>query len=1077
MKRFKYLTLAALVAFAACDEGDDDVVAPPVTGTISGVVTIEGTAASGVSVALSSGQTATTDASGSYSFTGVSAGAYTVSISGLPSDATFSSTSKAATISSAGQVVTVNFDGSFVRTSAILGSVAAGGSALEGVTVSIGGGNTTTTDSNGQYAFTGLRAGEYTVSISGFDANQFTFPSTSQTTTLGVGESKSVSFSGQFVSTASISGSLYLDENDKDDVFTSQTEDKLPAAGVQVTILDGTIPVFDTTTTDANGDFSFTGLPKGFYTVEIDPADSNIPGNVAFGGTSTAINVDLNAGESESVFWPFDITQQAITAAVFYGTDGVDPGINPLSGVTLNLYAQESHAVAGTPILASDTTKLDGTVTFRFARTADTSPAGGRDNILFVELPGPLPADHALNGEQRIEITYASKDSLSAAQDTFDVLTRRVLIQLRAEDGNENPLGGWSTSWWKNDTTAARIALGTTAPDGLDTLNLITSFNTLPDTFFTRLSGPQPLAGGLTFTQAATAGRDGTAASSQTLMVVHDGTQPLTDPLRAGTSTVTYTQMNLLARVHNEADDSTDSPVFTGGDGFAGTPQIEFEVFDEDGVSVAGPTSPGVGSSGIVTFAALPLGDYEVRARSLNPNVDLLDDSVATTTLTGLAQADSLDQLAGNAGFSTFAHKFGNVALRGTVKSVDGVTPVPGLRVRIQPTADNIQPDVTDTTVFTGPGGVYRLEGIREGPYTITAQDSTTTDGPVWSFFDTLETGSAPLSSGSDDNDSETMATRDVEGSGGQQFSNFQAERMDTKIAGVVVNDRDGDFNTLDPNEALPGVTIELFEDDGDGTFDEDDDTVLETTTTDGTGGYEFDFLREGSSYFVRAVQPANATVLRALSGAGAVTDVTPLLSTTAAAGAGATLNQNGTRQVGTTDPVAQDDELPRWSYTTTAASADAGNLGAGGGPNFANVGSGALTTTPAHFIHLFNTGVVRGTLVDGAGDPAADVRVTVTLCAAASSAPPSPVGRGAGFCTVHTPPSPNIVNADTDANGDFEVTGLLEGVYQVTVAPATGGFTTNIGPDGVGTSGDEIMLLTIQGDGDVETVPDYEVN
>ena len=57
MKRFKYLTLAALVAFAACDEGEDTVVAPPVTGTISGVVTIEGTAASGVSVQLSSGAT------------------------------------------------------------------------------------------------------------------------------------------------------------------------------------------------------------------------------------------------------------------------------------------------------------------------------------------------------------------------------------------------------------------------------------------------------------------------------------------------------------------------------------------------------------------------------------------------------------------------------------------------------------------------------------------------------------------------------------------------------------------------------------------------------------------------------------------------------------------------------------------------------------------------------------------------------------------------------------------------------------------------------------------------------------
>ena len=57
MKRFKYMALAALVAFAACDEGTDAVVDVPVTGDIAGVVTIEGAAVSGVTVALSSGAT------------------------------------------------------------------------------------------------------------------------------------------------------------------------------------------------------------------------------------------------------------------------------------------------------------------------------------------------------------------------------------------------------------------------------------------------------------------------------------------------------------------------------------------------------------------------------------------------------------------------------------------------------------------------------------------------------------------------------------------------------------------------------------------------------------------------------------------------------------------------------------------------------------------------------------------------------------------------------------------------------------------------------------------------------------
>ncbi|HSM60532.1 MAG TPA: carboxypeptidase regulatory-like domain-containing protein, partial [Longimicrobiales bacterium] len=175
MKRFKYLTLAALVAFAACDEGED---APP-QGTISGAVTIEGTGASGVTVSLSSGATTTTDGSGQYTFADVDAGSYTVTISGYPADATFTTTSQAAAITTADQVVTVNFSGTYVRTSAITGFVTAGGSPIQGVTVSIGSGTPTTqTDAGGQYSFSGLRAGTYTVTISGYDTNQYVFAQT-----------------------------------------------------------------------------------------------------------------------------------------------------------------------------------------------------------------------------------------------------------------------------------------------------------------------------------------------------------------------------------------------------------------------------------------------------------------------------------------------------------------------------------------------------------------------------------------------------------------------------------------------------------------------------------------------------------------------------------------------------------------------------------------------------------------------------------------------------------------------------------------------------------------------------------
>ena len=153
-KRFRFLTLAALLVLplAACDEGDDSV-APTATGSVTGAVTIDGTGQAGVTVSLSNGKTATTNSSGQYTISDVALGSYTVSITGQPADAAFPSTTQAAVISTAGQVVTVNFAGSRIRTSSIIGAVTgSGGVALANVTVALSGTETrsTTTSAQGQ---------------------------------------------------------------------------------------------------------------------------------------------------------------------------------------------------------------------------------------------------------------------------------------------------------------------------------------------------------------------------------------------------------------------------------------------------------------------------------------------------------------------------------------------------------------------------------------------------------------------------------------------------------------------------------------------------------------------------------------------------------------------------------------------------------------------------------------------------------------------------------------------------------------------------------------------------------------
>jgi len=1084
MKRFKYLTLAALVAFAACDEGEP---IAPATGTVSGVVTIEGTGASGVTVELSSGQTATTDASGAYSFTDVSTGAYTVSISNLPSDATFSSTSQGATISSAGQVVTVNFDGDFVRTSAILGSVAAGGSGLEGVTVSIGGGNTTTTDVNGQYAFTGLRAGDYTVSISGFDAVQYTFAETSKDVTVGTGESQSVPFQGTLAANAVISGSLFIDENPDDGIYSTASEEKLAVEGITVTATDGTIPVFDTTTTDANGDFQFTDLPAGFYSVEIDPNDPGIPGNLAFAGSSSAQNVDLNAGESESVFWGYQITQQAIEAAAFYGVDGVNPGVAPRSGVAVRLFARESHATAGTPVLASDTTMADGTVTFRFDRSADTGPGGMRDGILFAEVrPATLPADHRLNGEQLIEIRYEDKDSLSMAQDTFDVRALAFDSEMTLMDLRGNPLENWVAQLF-TDTTAAAVDGTMTDEDGVASFSgSVAAQNQLPVTYFVRTRpGGQPA--GLPFESSVIAGDDGMVANSRYLRFDFDGVTPIESAIDAGMDEVTFLAQEVVARIHHEQDDSTGLPTFTGGDDFDAVDvitEVQLYLLDEDGersdttwTNDPGPINPA--ASGLASFTGteiVPNGSFELAVRKTNPNqrYAFVSDSTVQFELIGDVTSDSIANVSGNAGFSTFAYKFDSNTLQGTISSVTG-DPVAGLPVRIEPADGFVEPLFTDTILTTKAAGNYKLENLRDGSYVLSVADSSNASGPVWSFFDTLTTSTNP-SSGTADNDTERLAMRTVVGpgpvNGETSIARFESVRMNTSIRGVVVNDIDDDNTTIDPGEAFAGVTIELIEDeDGDGVIDSGESVAM-TATTDASGAYTFSPLREGMDWIVRAVSPADRLVLRSLSATGVSTSITGTLTTGGAAGTGAMLNQNMTSQVGNIDPPAQGDELPRWSYSSTEATMDMG--GAGAGPNAM---AGALTTRPAHFIGLYRNGAFRMTVQDDSDDPVEGVTVTLTLCSMHAPVPTNPVGNASGCDTPQSGGSPYIITGASNAIGLAEFEGLLEGVWQATVAGGGVGFGTNAGLDGTATNGDETIMFAIEGSADVETVDDYEVN
>jgi hypothetical protein len=837
------------------------------------------------------------------------------------------------------------------------------------------------------------------------------------------------------------------------------------------------------------------------------PLNPALPANVAFRtGAATQALAVVAVGGTQTVNWPFNITRQAVKVHAFLGTDGVNPGIAPIPGASIWLYDTYANAVLAGAAgrIGTGTTSTAGEVIFRFLRTADIGPGGGTDNIVFAAMNTLPDANHVLNGETVIEIKYNAKDSLTMAPDTFDALNGRIVVKVHAHEIDFDTLVGWTY-----EMRAARDSIG----GGSSTFTNFTNINgdlifdidiatinsirpgllgvqTFPDTLWFKLAAFQIGAGGHGFIQTPEVGR--AQAMGSFFRIIWNGTVSIGDTVFAGISKVRYTDSDVVLNLHREQDDSTGvTPLYSSGDSRADDNLMNVQLYriNANGTrtSVGAATAPAAGT-GTVTYLNIPTQlNYEARARSTHGGYFVLNDTVVAAVLDGADQVVTVAPLKGTAGNSTFAYKSKTNLVSGTIRARDGTpadaTAADRISVRIQAGPGNIQ-GVKDTTVVTNAAGFYTTLGnLVEGPYTITVTPNT-----KWAFEKTLTTvGIAPsplsatdvaFTSGSANNADAVSGARDLQGYADNKVANFLAVRTDTKIQGVVINDRDSDFNTIDPDEALAGVTIELWQDVDSSSVaavtptPNAADVQVGTTTTDGFGAYEFTGLKEGY-YIVRAISPSNATVLRALTATGATT-ASVHVTTRAAAGAACvvapcTLNQNLTRNVGNKAPPAQLDELPRWNYLTGLAAADAGGLGAG--PNFTN---GATTTTPTHFVHLFRTGSATGkVLVNGTLLAVPGARVTITRCQTAASAPSPPVP---GACTAkHGVPSPHIMNYDTDATGTFMFTGLLEGVYQVDVAPATAGYTTINAPISAGPI--YSYLLTIQGNNDVETTPNFLIS
>ena len=454
------------------------------TSAVAGQVIIEGEGLQGVTVTLAGGPaaesyTAMTDADGMYSFEELRPGDYTVSIDGFDSrDYEFASTSQDVSVN-LDETETRDFTGVLLRTSGIAGRVSVEGMGLGDVTVTLSGAadRTAMTDASGQYAFAGLAAGDYMVSIA-VESNAYVFDAMSMDVTVGDDESKIVNFEGAHDMSATLTAMLFIDEASKNDMH-DDGEDAFPSAAmlqalqaaqvalppmlpVPVTLVGPEVNQMRSGTLDvATGQVSFSGLRAGSYHLQVGSLSAllaGLPAQVAavlqdyeYGGPSDGYAIDIDVGEMATHAVPVDITHTTVHFSVML-KHGDDTG-DAVPGATVTLYSGETKVGSG------DTGENGEPAMIRFAR------AGTSDNMVnagvsadgyFVDSTADMQA-----------VTWNPQSNMHAASNEADIVNLNVEVNVTGKTIETSRGGGVELAGWAISVMSGEDAVDG-APDALD---------------------------------------------------------------------------------------------------------------------------------------------------------------------------------------------------------------------------------------------------------------------------------------------------------------------------------------------------------------------------------------------------------------------------------------------------------------------------------------------------------------------------------------------------------------------------------------------------------------------------------
>jgi uncharacterized repeat protein (TIGR01451 family) len=718
-----------------------------------------------------------------------------------------------------------------------------GEAGIAGVTVALrdSGGNligTAVTDASGNFQFSGLGNGNYTIDLTDTNGLLTNLQPTTAPSTAG---QLAVTVAGASVSGESFGyrslgtiGEVVWSDSDGDGV-RDPGEPGIGGVTVQIIIsgLDGLFGTADdsviaTTTTALDGTYRFTGLPQAYYRVQVTDTGNVLSGYTQTGDPDVLVdeqgNVPLLAGAVDLTmnfgYQNASLGDVSGTAFDDTDTDGVqDPGENGLTGVSLDLVAAGPDGIFGTiDDLIVATTFSDASGNYSFPDVPD-----GNYRVRVTDVGNVLNGYTLTSGLDQIPVTVAGADvtnvdfGYARVPGTGTIGTRVWLDANR--DGVINP----SEDGIGNVT----VNLYTPGPDGV----LGNGDDVLVDTVTTDSNGYY------TFT--------GLGAGDYYVDVVQATLPPGLAPTVGTTDPTGRIQL---------ADGQTYSGANFGYASAAGSLLGDSVFFDANGDGFQDPGEAGIGGVGVTvtgpsgTFnvvtdaaglwlvAGLAPGNYTVTV-----NTATLPPGYNATPTNGpasrnFAVAAGADYLRADFGFDAPAGTTGTIGdtvffdTNGNGVQNGGEGGISGVTVRLL----NASGSVVATTT-TGVNGSYDFVGVVPGDYTVEVTD----------IFGAL--AGLNLSAGSNPSGVVTLAA------GGDVNSvdfGYTSSGGAGSIGGFVWHDTSGNgvVDGIEASLGIQGVSLRLYLDvNGNGVVDPGVDNLIRTTATDIIGEYQMNGLPPGN--------------------------------------------------------------------------------------------------------------------------------------------------------------------------------------------------------------------------------------